>query len=240
MTAPKPTQESFRNPLFRIAVLVCLLTAVALTLKDGCSPTGAIRIYTENNPIPPDNQGREVVQLLLYLLTFGITMALAVYHKKRRWFFVVYALYFFVFAMEESDWLQQILHYPTPEFFVAHSTKDVVNIHNLQIGGGRVVGVLISRFLLGAPALLFFIVSIRRSAKGEFLGKLPLVAIGLSLLFDCFPRHAVFQLMFGVFALTYPLIVVSVDWEREDRAAEPEQAVTGDATPKAASPPGTV
>ena len=233
MNQPRRRYESFRNPLFQIALLVCLLAAVALTIKDGFSPTGPIRFYTTDNPIPPDNEGREVVQLLLYMLAFAIGLGLAVYHKQRRWFFLFYGLYFFVFAMEESDWLQQILHYPTPEFFREHNTREAVNIHNFALGGRRIVGQLLSRLILGAPVVVFLIAALVRAVKKQFLGKLVWAALALSISLDFFPRHAVFQLFFAVFVVAYPLIVVSVDYEREELADSERPPPAEDETPPA-------
>jgi hypothetical protein len=218
----QPRYESFRNPLFRLAVAICLVVTAVFLLKDGCSSTGCVRVYTTNNPILPDNTGRELIQLALYLAAFVVALVMAVQHRKRRVFMIAFGLYFFFFAMEETDWLQQMFHYPTPAFFAERSTQNVVNLHNLVLFGGLIGGQLFARLLIAAPALVFGVVALVRARRGDFLSKAALAAVALTIILDFFPRHSVFQVLFGVFVVAYPLIVVSVDLEREQRAAAPD------------------
>jgi len=220
MSEPRPRYASFQNPFFRGALALSLAVTLGLLLKNGCSPTGPIRIYTPGNPIPPDNAGVEVVQILSYLTACLTAFGFALVTSRRRWFFVAYAAYFLLFIMEETDWLQQIFNYPTPDFFLAHSTKNVVNLHNLNLlfdTGRSTAGILLSRLLLAAPGLVFGIWCIWRAIRGDFLGKAPLAALLVVFVLDFFPKHSVFQLLFGFFAVAYPAILWSVDREREAR-----------------------
>lgn len=224
MNDPRPNFDSFHNPLLRGVVLLCVLVTIGLIFKNGCSHTGPIRFYTASNPIPADNAGRELVQVMSYLAACFAALGLAIFAPRRRWFFVAYSLYFALFVLEETDWLQQILNYPTPAFFAEYSTKNVVNLHNLNLLGdpaNSVAGVLLSRLLLAAPGVAFGVWAIWRAIRGDFLGKAPLVALAIVFVLDFFPRHSVFQLLFGFFAVAYPVIVWMVDFERAADAEPP-------------------
>ncbi|MDP8254939.1 MAG: hypothetical protein P9M14_04260 [Candidatus Alcyoniella australis] len=212
--------ESYRNPIFLLALLVgagVVITAVGLT---GISEFGPFKLYTHWELLQAEGRGVELAEMLCYLATFALSTVLAVKISGKRARFALYGAYFFVLAMEESDWLQQVLGYDSPQFFVVHNKFDAVNIHNLLMfgeGSSVPVGQYWALAFLLTPLAGFLLYSLVRAWRGEFLGKVALILFGFAFFAECIPSQPVLQLLLGIFALAYAAIVATVDSERRRR-----------------------
>lgn len=224
--------ESFCNPIFWVAVAVSLAVTIWLCVERGFSPSGFFRIYTAAHPKPDDYFPEEIAEAVLYLVISLSAVCLAIATSRRRVFYLLYSLYFFLFVMEETDWLQQYLHYPTPAYFLAHNVRGVVNLHNLTdpFSGGKGPSLTLAiRLLLALPLLLYVGYGAWRAWRGDFRGKLPLLWIFFALVLDWFPRDSIYQFIFAVGALAYLWITFGVDLERGRSEATMEKisAATG-------------
>jgi len=220
----RPLMESFRNPIFWGAVAASLAVTIWLCATRGFSPSGSFRIYTAARPLPSDYYPEEIAEAALYLVIFLSALCLAVAVDRRRYFYLLYGLFFLLFAMEETDWLQQYLHYPSPSYFLAHNAQGVVNLHNLTDPFGTGAGLsltLLVRLVLGLPILGFVAYSAWRAWRGDFRGKLVPLWILVTAVLDWFPLDSIFQLIFAIGALAYLWITFGVDQERHRRFLTP-------------------
>lgn len=96
------------------------------------------------------------------LLTGVISAFLARKARRERhksfWFFTLFAVFFFFFAMEEISWGQRIFEIESPLFFLINSDQQEINAHNvLQNWGGYRTNRLVGQVLFVYGALLPFI-----------------------------------------------------------------------------------
>jgi len=77
----------------------------------------------------------EYFTVIMYLMSFVISILLARSFRKERKFFVVFTIFsigFLLISMEEISWGQRIFNFNNPSWF-PHNVQNETNLHNLAI-----------------------------------------------------------------------------------------------------------
>ena len=226
MSEPHSALGGFRNPIFWLALFIGAAVVIVAVAVSGFSEFGPLKLFTHYELLMAEGRGVEFAEMVLYLIVFVCSMALAAAWSGRRRLYIPFGLYFFILAMEESDWLQQVFRYPSPDFFVRYNKFKAVNIHNLLIfteNRSLPAGQAFSLGFLLLPMGLFLLYHFWKAYKGNGLSRMVAAMFAFAVVAECIPLQPVFQLLLGIFALAYVFIVASVELERRKASIESPQ-----------------